>query len=200
MRKVLAEGVTLDIWVYVLMVVALVVGSFGGAYLKRKGENWATKEDFETLLSQLRRTTEETEKIKSDIAKFNWVEQRRWELKRDLYTDILETLGAIQAAVIDATHAMDKGGKKQSFVESLTKLLGLFQQLDRIRATAGITFNKSAMDTIEELISAWTIVTQADGERPHKLKAIGDIAGRAQHLLTEAAKNDLLIGETQEAK
>jgi len=45
------------------------VGSFLTAYAKKRGENLATKADFDELLRQLRLQTAETEKIKSEIAK-----------------------------------------------------------------------------------------------------------------------------------
>lgn len=58
---------------YLWLVIAIVsfifalFGSFFGAYMKRKGENVATKEDFQTLLGQLSEQVRTTEQIKADI-------------------------------------------------------------------------------------------------------------------------------------
>lgn len=50
--------------------ISLVTGSltaFLSSYLKKRGENFATKTDFNEILNQLKETTKSTEEIKSDI-------------------------------------------------------------------------------------------------------------------------------------
>jgi len=83
LRRVLGEGIQLPPAIYLLLVVVSLlggtVGAFFGAYSRKRGENLATKADFESLLQQLRRQTEETERIKSEIARAGWIHQRRWE-------------------------------------------------------------------------------------------------------------------------
>jgi hypothetical protein len=55
-----------SIWgIPVLSFVFAGAGAYLGSYLKRKGENLATKEDFDELLRQLKLTTEATEQIKA---------------------------------------------------------------------------------------------------------------------------------------
>ncbi len=161
-----------------------IVGSFAGAFLKRWAENLATKKDFETLLSQLRRTTQETEEIKSDIAKFNWVEQRRWDLKRHLYSNVLETLWGIRSLAFSAAETLDKEKHKKALTKWLSELYELVRRLDRIKATVGITFNEDAMEALDELTktSDQVVRTEAVGDKP-KLLAPGDIAGKAHELL-----------------
>ena len=53
----------------------------GEAYAARKGENLATKEDFNQLLEQLRRNTEATEQIRTEIAHEDWT-VREWKAAR----------------------------------------------------------------------------------------------------------------------
>ena len=44
------------------------LGSYFGAYLKRKGENLATHEDMNRLVEQVEATTRATEEIKSQVS------------------------------------------------------------------------------------------------------------------------------------
>jgi hypothetical protein len=96
LRKLLGEGVQLHPTSYLLLIVVSLVtaglGAYFGAYLRRRGENLATKSDFDELLQQLGRQTQQVEVIKSEIARAGWVHQRRWELSRDLYFELLRTL------------------------------------------------------------------------------------------------------------
>ncbi|MEH6343464.1 MAG: hypothetical protein V7785_00130 [Bermanella sp.] len=68
------------------------IGSFLASYMKKKGLNYATKDDFESLLEQTKKTTEETENIKHEIAQLNWAGQRQWQLKEKYYESILENI------------------------------------------------------------------------------------------------------------
>lgn len=99
-KKVLNEGVRLQTLEYVILlgisVLGGVVGSFLTAYAKKRAENFATKEDFDHLMQQVRRQTKETEEIKSEIAKESWIDQRRWDFKREVYSQLLAVLEEIR--------------------------------------------------------------------------------------------------------
>jgi len=100
LRRLLGEGLQLHPTSYILLaVVSMLTAGMGahlGAYLRRRGENLATKADFESILKQLSLQTMEVEGIKSEIARAGWVHQRRWELTRDLYVDLLKTLEEVR--------------------------------------------------------------------------------------------------------
>jgi len=96
LRRVLGEGVQLNSAVYLLLVLVSLLGgtlgAFVGAYSKKRGENLATKADFDAILKQLAQQTQQAESIKAEIAQIGWIEQRRWDLKRQLYWDLLQVL------------------------------------------------------------------------------------------------------------
>lgn len=75
------------------------VGSFGGswfgAYFKKKGENYATHEDINKLVDQVKAVTAATKEIEARISTEVWNRQRRWELKRDVLLDAMKRLGAL---------------------------------------------------------------------------------------------------------
>ncbi len=91
-QRAIRDGLQFPWWLYILAVIAPFVGAFFGAYFKKKAENLATKEDFESLLVQLKKTTAETEGIKVELAKGTWLHQRRWNLKEKYYSRLLEAL------------------------------------------------------------------------------------------------------------
>src|SRR6185369_9488349 len=66
------SGLTLNWWIAVgVLMIAGISGYLGGylkAYFEKKGQNLATKEDFNEILSQLKQTTTVTEEIKTKIA------------------------------------------------------------------------------------------------------------------------------------
>lgn len=53
--------------IFVVMLIATGFGSYLASYLSHKGQNLATKEDFQELLDQQRQSTEVTEQIRAEI-------------------------------------------------------------------------------------------------------------------------------------
>ena len=73
-----------------------VAGTFGGAYLKRRGENYATKQDFDALLEQTRATAKATEQIKNELSSETWLLQQKWSNKEKHYFLILSELTRVK--------------------------------------------------------------------------------------------------------
>src|SRR5262245_2176872 len=74
-------------------------GGFLGAYLGERGRGRAADDRFTIVLEQLQHTTKLTEDIKTHISSEAWLQQSRWNLRRDLYTRLLESL----TEIVDAT-------------------------------------------------------------------------------------------------
>jgi tellurite resistance protein len=70
------------------MALAAGLAAWFGAFFKMKGENFATKRDFDELLKRQQATTEAVEKIKSDVAQRDW-SQREWTNLRRIKLDEL---------------------------------------------------------------------------------------------------------------
>lgn len=97
-RKMLQEviqqqQVTLTWWTYLIFAVIAVLSTYVGAYLKKKGETFATKEDFNVLLAQVKKTNRATEQIKTAIARRSDFEKQilldQYKMVVDLETDIM---------------------------------------------------------------------------------------------------------------
>lgn len=67
-------------------------GGFFGTYMKKKGENLATKEDIDELT---RRTKEIEAKIDDQV----WNRQRQWELKRDTLLEAIKAIALVRIAL-----------------------------------------------------------------------------------------------------
>jgi hypothetical protein len=72
-------------WIFTVLCAGL--GGYLGAYLKKKGENTATKEDFNDLKEQTRELTRATKEIEAKIDDQVWNRQRQWEMKKDIFIE-----------------------------------------------------------------------------------------------------------------
>ena len=63
------------------------IGAYIGAYLKEKGKNTATKEDFNDLKEQTRQLTHATKEIETKIDDQVWNRQRQWEMKKEIFIE-----------------------------------------------------------------------------------------------------------------
>jgi len=70
-----------EFWLFTLLCSGL--GAYGGAYLKKRAENLATRDELDKLIEQMKATTEATKAIESRIDDQVWNKQRQWELKRE---------------------------------------------------------------------------------------------------------------------
>jgi uncharacterized membrane-anchored protein YhcB (DUF1043 family) len=101
--QALQDGVSIKWWSYVILALIVLLGSYIGAYLKRKGENFATKEDFNQLLDQVKRTTEETEKIKNEFYLTKATYDKYIEVVLNFYSNIYKYYRSCQKAA-SSTH------------------------------------------------------------------------------------------------
>jgi predicted oxidoreductase len=67
--------------------------SYLPAYMKKKGENLATKEDLKDLVTQMSAITQVTKDIEAKISDKVWDRQRQWEMKRDAIVGAVQALG-----------------------------------------------------------------------------------------------------------
>lgn len=97
---------TLNVLVFLgIIVIGWLVKSWIPKYLEKKAVNFATKEDFKEILELEKITTREIESIKGQISTGAWIDQRRWDLKRELYSKLLEVFHELSKTTANvATH------------------------------------------------------------------------------------------------
>ncbi len=140
---------TIDLWSLALVAIFGGAGAYIGSYLREKGKNLATKEDIAKL-------TRETEAIKSEISKTRWLDQKRWDLRRDVYWNLLEQLGelaVIAESMSDQLRFQYKDLEQEKMTELLdeAKTIGLgFVKFDAIGRTVLPESVVKALDSLEK--------------------------------------------------
>jgi hypothetical protein len=88
---------------YFLDVTALIAGggAYLGSYLKKKEENWATHEDLNKLITQVAAVTKTAKEIEASISNDVWRRQRSWDIRRDVFFDVLKQLATVFHSSVD---------------------------------------------------------------------------------------------------
>lgn len=91
--KIASEAILENWKFYVLVILLSGIGSFAASFLSgyasRRGQNLATKADFDVLKAQLKVTTEATEQIRNDIEHQVWRKQQTEALRRKKLEEFL---------------------------------------------------------------------------------------------------------------
>jgi hypothetical protein len=213
LRKILGEGVQIHPVSYLALVITSVIagaiGAFLGAYLKRRGENLATKADFDSLMGQLREQTREVEAIKSEIAQAGWVHQRRWDLKRELYWQLLEMLEELKQKGRWLFRAVGDfwgpNADAQQTIESFAKHIqerGTVEKLLASKGVAGMILSESAVTALEDLSREYNLAVDRilSSGTPEdqtwfvrqQLPSLLDATDRVYAMVLSASQEDLL--------
>ena len=97
-HKIVSDAISVNqvipFWEYLLFIVLSFIGAFIGAYAKRKGDNLATKEDFEKVLSQVEQQVKAVKGIEERII-HEYIEKREMlKIQREKLEQIYEALSA----------------------------------------------------------------------------------------------------------
>lgn len=90
------DGALTAWWIYLIFFILTVAGTYIGAYLKIKAENFATKEDFNAIVNQMKIQVEATEKIKSEISFGHWKNQESNSIKRKKLEELVGTAFSVR--------------------------------------------------------------------------------------------------------
>src|ERR1700722_17952007 len=105
------------------------LGALCGSYIKRKGENQATREDFADLLEQLKKTTHATEEIKSTLSSKSWLSQQQWVIRERHYVELLKHITLLRNSLRDqGSYFREPGSEHQ---EKTISALPHFKQLSQ---------------------------------------------------------------------
>lgn len=96
-------GDSASIVAYILIVsftlFSMLTGSFLKSYATEKGKNYASKEDVDKIINQLKMTTEATEKIKSSIEHGIWRKKEIEALKRKKLEEYIKLIARLSTEV-----------------------------------------------------------------------------------------------------
>lgn len=140
------------------------IGGYFGAYAKKKGENLATKEDFNDLKAQTADLTRVTEEIKDKISFDTWDRQKRWELKQEVLFEATRRITEVDDSLISLDSTMKIGpqfDQNQTWQESKAKALKRWNKaisaLDETRFFVTVVCGKETINTVDDYA---TLATQ----------------------------------------
>ena len=123
-------------WVaYATVGVVALVGAYLGAYLKRRGENYATKQDLKDITSI-------AEEIRAKVSNKSWQNQKFWEEKKAIYVDLIKGLNKIADGLWE--HVLN-GFDQRTYerVENPSRQVAtkaLLESMDRYLQYTGVAF------------------------------------------------------------
>lgn len=151
------------------MVITAVVagtGAYLGSYLKKKGENWATREDIRELARQTGILTQAAKEIEAKISNEMWEKQKRWEVKKDATFEAMKELATVSHSMTDLLGMFYKMSR-QDLLESKDKQLRIdtsnefhdaLNTFGRASILASLVCSKAVSDKFEELELKGTLI------------------------------------------
>jgi hypothetical protein len=142
-----------------IFLAGLFTQSFLPSYMKKKGENLATKEDIRDLAHQTALLTQTAKEIEAKISDASWDRQKRWELKRDQVFLMAVKMVALKSALANlhsvySTEAEAKGRGLTGINEQLVEVgaaCGLAaDEFESAMITASIVCSKKLFDTARD--------------------------------------------------
>jgi len=172
----------------------LIIWKFGwvhffSAYFAEKGKRFATSEDIEKVLEEVRRVTTETERIRAQISGELWSRQAHWNEKREIYASLLGISGEMQGEFVKI-HSMHAGVTvlpPRDFEVPFDRLMVLAADFRKAAALALIFANKGANDAVDQYIEFGVTTGTAAARAAEAIYALEEL----RKGLIRAAKQDL---------
>jgi hypothetical protein len=150
-------------WALTTLVSAF-VGSYLAGYLKKKGENLATKEDVGALIDQTRQLTQTTKEIEAKIDDQMWNRQRHWELKKETLIEVVKTIAkaeySLKHAIVSLNAVVGEGGFKSqlardTFSHELDACIDYVVALDGLRLLMALITDTQSLTTFTDMKEAY---------------------------------------------
>lgn len=145
----------------VLAVVAAGLAAFGGAYLRKRGENRAMQENFSAIREQLNTTTRETEEIKQQLSGVAWRSQQQWSAKEQYYSKLLTHLHHFKLAlnklsdyyIQPGTEHVPDDQRGEHFHKLLADASSSYMQVQKLLGPAAIFLSRPTVESLNELFT-----------------------------------------------
>lgn len=158
----------------VLLVVLGIVGiwsliavrSYFSTYGGEKGKNLATHEDVERIVEDLRRMTQATEEIKTQISSEMWDRQKQWEIKREIFFQVTNRVSRVFEALKDLDNVLQtelhtpsgSAGVVELSIDRNKRWFEAYSALNESGLFAGVTCGKEVVGALGEYVVLTTRV------------------------------------------
>ena len=181
------------------IVVFLLLKLFLPGYLSEKGKNLATREDFHTLLEQLKKTTQETESIKVELSTRHWLNQQQWSIREKRYAHLLSNLTKLRLSLQDRNnYFMEPGSEHNESLSESERFKELsrvgYESLRSIREQIGpasVFLSDKTIEALEELVREhWSVAEFSSCTADYVSSAL-DLVDAAYSAVLAEARNEL---------
>lgn len=144
-----------------LAVVAAGLAAFGGAYLRKRGEDRAMQENFSAIREQLKTTTRDTEEIKQRLSGLAWRSQQQWSAREQYYSQLLTHLHHFKLALEElsdyyiepGTEHMPDDQRGEHFHKLRADASSSYMETQKLLGPAAIFLSHPAVESLNKLFS-----------------------------------------------
>ncbi|MDD4929502.1 MAG: hypothetical protein PHP85_09520 [Gallionella sp.] len=185
-------------------VVVLVFKSFISSYMSEKARNLATREDFDHLLEQLRKSTRETESIRNELSSSHWLRQQNWSRREQFYLDLLSELTRLHISLTDRNnYYMEPGSEYNSSIPEqphYQKLTGqghaAYQKIQELVGPAAVFLSERSLNILRKLIGDYWEAAEFSSHHAEFLgSAVQNVDYAYVEILAEAKAELTLVEE-----
>jgi len=191
---------------WVLGAVIAGVGAYVGAYLRQKGQNFARREDLESLVQEVKRVTQTAEDIKQEVSHGYWERQRQWEIKRDVLNQVAKSVKSLNvtlmglAAVSSYFHMETLSLERQLASEKAGAWGEAFDEFDRVATLVAVSCEGPTINACNALyVYAQQIARRLTAGDEKAYEEQYHEFARLRWAITHAFRKELGIGETARA-
>jgi hypothetical protein len=198
-QAAIRDGLHFPWWSYMLACVLSMLGAWLGAYIKRKAEDRATQENFKTLREQLRKTTQDTEEIKTSLSSKNWLTQQQWAIREKHYMDLLASLTKLKLSLEDrASYFVEPGSEHNNSVSDGEHFKTLervghesYQAIRELIGPASVFLSDKAIESLEKLVrNHWNLAEFSAGTADYVFEVL-PLVKEAQSVVLLEARSEL---------
>jgi len=161
------------------------LGAFLGTYFGTRGRNARVRSELAALEARMTDIANTLERVRRELETASVHGQRRWELKRQAYSELLEALHELRWSLED--HRTD------NFIDHEKRVVGeigkRLEQLARTLSVHGMFLNQQSTELIASLVRRYQTESQAEAGR--NLISLAGATDEAYRTLCELARQDL---------
>jgi hypothetical protein len=198
------QGMSFPWWAIVLAIAGSAAGGYFGSYLKKRGENHATRDDFADIREQLRITTRDTETIRQYLTSETWRSQQQWSARERFYSNLLTQLQNSLLALSELKdYYMEPGSEHtpdsqqgEYFPKLLTIAHESHREVQKLLGPAALYLSSSTVHALKDLSSKyWNVANFSSCTAEYADESHALVETAYGLVLAEAKKHLHLVGD-----
>lgn len=198
LNAAMQQGLSYPWWAIVLAFVGSAAGAYFGAYLKKRAEDHATRDNFAAIREQLRTTTRDTEEIRQYLTGEAWRNQQQWSTRERYYSNLLTQLQNFRLALSElGDYYMEPGSEHTPdsqqgdyFSKLLTVAHESHREVRKLLGPAALYLSASTVQALTDLGSKyWNIANFSSCTADYASESHALVVTAYGQVLVEAKKH-----------